>query len=60
MVKYDDIIMLSNFKIEKLIENIKLKNIYVDFDAKTGHNHGTKFRIKTSAIPLLYANVKSF
>jgi len=29
--------------------------IYVDFDARTGHNHGTKFRIKSKNIPMLYA-----
>lgn len=59
-VKYEDIIMLSGFKIEKLIENIVANNIYIDFDARTGHNHGTKFRIKPSAFPLLYENVKIY
>jgi len=29
--------------------------IYIDFDARTGHNHGTKFRIKSKDIPMLYA-----
>lgn len=28
--------------------------IYVDFDARTGHNHGTKFRIRPSAKTRLY------
>ena len=28
--------------------------IYIDFDARSGHNHGTKFRIKYNDIPLLY------
>lgn len=60
MAKYEDIIMLSKFRIEKFIDNIKNKNIYIDFDARTGHNHGTKFRIRPSAIPLLYENVTYF
>lgn len=30
--------------------------IYVDFDARTGHNHGTKFRIKRADIMNLYAS----
>lgn len=57
LVKYEEIMILSRFKMENLIDNIKSKNIYVDFDARTGHNHGTKFRIKPRAIPLLYENV---
>jgi hypothetical protein len=32
-------------------------DVYVDFDARTGHNHGTKFRIKQNAIPKLYAEM---
>lgn len=60
MAKYEDIIMLSKFRIEKLIENIKNKNIYVDFDARTGHNHGTKFRVRPAAFPLLYENITYF
>lgn len=60
MVKYEDIIILSKFRIEKFIESIKNKDIYVDFDARTGHNHGKKFRIRPSAFPLLYENVTHF
>lgn len=33
--------------------------IYVDFDARTGHNHGTKFRLKQDKLPELYEIVKS-
>lgn len=32
--------------------------IYIDFDARTGHNHGTKFRIKYNDIPSLYKNAE--
>jgi len=28
--------------------------ILVDFDARTGHNHGTKFRMKQNYLPVLY------
>lgn len=59
-VRYNDIMMLSGFKIEKFIEAIKNKQLLIDFDARTGHNHGTKFRIKPDAIPYLYENVKIF
>lgn len=59
-VKYEDIMMLSSFKIGKLIDNVIANNVYIDFDARTGHNHGTKFRIKPSAIPELYENVQIY
>lgn len=32
-------------------------NILIDFDTRTGHNHGTKFRIRQNAIPMLYEKV---
>jgi len=28
--------------------------ILVDFDARTGHNHGTKFRMRQNSLPMLY------
>jgi hypothetical protein len=28
--------------------------VLVDFDARTGHNHGTKFRLKQNRLPDLY------
>ncbi|MBQ9629569.1 MAG: hypothetical protein IJP97_05260 [Synergistaceae bacterium] len=45
------------FSLKKFLLNITDGNILIDFDARTGHNHGTKFRIKQSAIPLLYEDV---
>ena len=32
--------------------------VYVDFDARTGHNHGTKFRLKQGHLEQLYEEVK--
>ncbi|MBQ9594342.1 MAG: MvaI/BcnI restriction endonuclease family protein [Synergistaceae bacterium] len=55
--KYSDIVQLSGFSLERFLINIRERNIFIDFDARTGHNHGTKFRIIQSAIPLLYENV---
>lgn len=54
---YEKIIMLKGIKKEKVIEAIKNGKIYVDFDARTGHNHGTKFRIRESDIDFLYSEV---
>jgi hypothetical protein len=33
--------------------------VLVDFDARTGHNHGTKFRLRQNFLPRLYKNVKT-
>lgn len=47
--------MLKKVDKSKFIKAIEQGIIYIDFDARTGHNHGTKFRIKKKDIPMLYA-----
>ncbi|NMC62933.1 MAG: MvaI/BcnI restriction endonuclease family protein [SAR324 cluster bacterium] len=51
---YNKIMMLKKFDLDGFLDGIEKGHIYVDFDARTGHNHGTKFRIRHSAFPLLY------
>jgi hypothetical protein len=51
---YENILMLQSFSKNKYIEAIENGNIYVDFDARTGHNHGTKFRMTQNVLPTLY------
>lgn len=51
---YNNVLMLKKVDKERFIEAIENGIVYVDFDARTGHNHGTKFRIKTKDIPKLY------
>lgn len=36
---------------------IELGDILVDFDGRTGHNHGTKFRFRNNRLPELYESV---
>lgn len=55
---YSQIMQLSGFSLGKFLHGIREGNILIDFDARTGHNHGTKFRIRQNAIPLLYENIK--
>ncbi|SFM26624.1 MvaI/BcnI restriction endonuclease family protein [Nitrosomonas nitrosa] len=57
---YTDIMMLQKFSLEKFIIAIEQGNILVDFDARTGHNHGTKFRLRQDCMPDLYETVKKF
>lgn len=57
LFRYSKITMLQKFSLEKFLEAIEAGNVLVDFDARTGHNHGTKFRLRQKAFPSLYANV---
>ncbi len=52
---YEEILMLKSISKEKFINAIEEGEVYVDFDARSGHNHGTKFRINSAIIPKLYA-----
>ena len=51
---FNKIVMLQTFSFEKFLGEIELGNILVDFDARTGHNHGTKFRLRQNCLPRLY------
>ena len=53
---YRDIRILQDFDFEKFLTAIENGTILVDFDARTGHNHGTKFRMRQDRLPELYGN----
>ena len=46
--------MLSTFDFDAFLVALEQGLAYVDFDARTGHNHGTKFRVRANALPSLY------
>ena len=50
--------MLTAFSLERLLAGIELGIVYIDFDARSGHNHGTKFRVRSNALPTLYEDNK--
>jgi len=52
--QYKKLIILSGFSFEKLLKCFEDGVIFIDFDARTGHNHGTKFRIRQQNFPDLY------
>lgn len=52
--RYVKVMMLQKFNFEGFLRAIEAANILVDFDARTGHNHGTKFRLRQNSLPLLY------
>ncbi len=52
--KYTKITMLETFKFDGFLKALDDGNILVDFDARTGHNHGTKFRMRPECLSMLY------
>ena len=56
--QYTEIMKLSKFSKDRFIHAIVAGDILVDFDARTGHNHGTKFRFRNNRLPELYDEVE--
>ncbi|MDO4582287.1 MAG: MvaI/BcnI family restriction endonuclease [Bacillota bacterium] len=52
--KYNQIEAYVDPTLDRFLALIEDGVIYVDFDARTGHNHGTKFRIRPSSKTDLY------
>ncbi|MBF0519340.1 MAG: MvaI/BcnI restriction endonuclease family protein [Nitrospirae bacterium] len=55
--KYDNILMLQKFSLDRFLEALEQGDILIDFDARTGHNHGTKFRLRQDKLSFLYETV---
>jgi len=55
---YNRILILRGFSIDNFIQALVEGNVLVDFDARTGHNHGTKFRLRQNARPKLYSDIQ--
>lgn len=56
--KYNKILELSDFNFDKFLAAIGKGIVRIDFDARTGHNHGTKFRLKQDSWPEFFDTVK--
>jgi len=54
---YQSLLMLSGFSFDNFLSCIERGIIQIDFDARTHHNHGTKFRIKQGFWKELYSEV---
>jgi hypothetical protein len=50
-------LILQGFSLEGLLFGFEKGYLFVDFDARTGHNHGTKFRLRQNMLPKLYNQV---
>ena len=56
--KYVKLLVLSGFSFDGFLKCIEEGVVLVDFDARTGHNHGTKFRIRQNHWHRLYTSVE--
>ena len=48
------VMVLQGFELDRFANALRQGSAQVDFDARTTHNHGTKFRIRQNIIPQLY------
>ncbi|MFN5855944.1 MAG: MvaI/BcnI family restriction endonuclease, partial [Pseudanabaenaceae cyanobacterium] len=55
---YQKILKLTKFSFNGLLKGLNDGFVFVDFDARTGHNHGTKFRLRQSYLPHLYEDIE--
>ena len=56
--RYSRFLMLEDFRRERFVEAIDQGVVLVEFDARTGHNHGTKFRLRQNKYPDLYESIQ--
>ena len=51
---YNEVWMLKNANIDRFIDGIEQGKVYLEYDARTHHNHGTKVRISPRGIFDMY------
>ncbi len=54
---YNKIMILTGFSLDNFLTALEEGYLLVDFDARSGHNHGTKFRLRQNALPRLYSSI---
>src|SRR6266851_8693099 len=52
--RYTKAMMLERFSFPAFLASLVQGKVLVDFDARSGHNHGTKFRMRQDCLPMLY------
>lgn len=51
---YRQAMRLERFSFPAFLNALEEGRVLVDFDARSGHNHGTKFRLRQNCLPTLY------
>lgn len=52
------VLTLQGFSTDRFMNALEGGAVYVDFDARTHHNHGTKFRLRSNVLPTFYQYVE--
>lgn len=55
---YNRFMILQELSLPRFMAALEEGNLLIDFDARTGHNHGTKFRLQQSSVSKLYDRVQ--
>jgi hypothetical protein len=55
--KYIHLFEISGFSFERFLQCVENGIVFVEFDARTGHNHGTKLRLKPGYWADLFSSV---
>ncbi|MEI7557130.1 MvaI/BcnI family restriction endonuclease [Candidatus Chlorohelix sp.] len=53
-LQYEKLKILREFSFDNFLDALRKGDVLIDFDARTGHNHGTKIRVRQNKIPDLY------
>lgn len=54
---YDELYMCEKFSFDRFLDALDRGSVFVDSGARTGHNHGTKFRLRQGKLVTLYEQV---
>ena len=54
---YTDAFVLEDVNLQSFMNGIEIGDVKIEFDARTGHNHGTKMRMFEKDIPDVYSHV---
>ena len=55
--RYTEAFILQDVDVQSFMRGIENGDVKIEFDARTGHNHGTKMRMSEDDIPDVYRNV---
>jgi hypothetical protein len=55
---FQKVVILQDFSFEKFMGVVSEGGVKIDFDARSGHNHGTKIRISQNRLPDVYSSTE--
>lgn len=56
-IRYTEAYILEDVNIDAFMKGVQAGEVKIEFDARTGHNHGTKMRMLENDLPVIYSKV---